>query len=290
MKNENDLQFDSLLPAARLSRRGFVTTLAAAGFALAVQPIQAQSVIRTGTEGLDAGDARVAVEGGELPVYYARPAGSDKLPVILVVQEILGVHEYIRDVCRRLAGEGYLAIAPELFFRQGDPSKIESVGEILRGIVAKVPDAQVMADLDACAGWAADKGGDATRLGITGFCWGGRIAWLYAAHNPALKAAVAWYGRLDGVPSELTPRHPIDVADALHAPVLGLYGGQDQGIPVDDVEMMREALEKAGKPGEIVVYPEAPHAFHADYRPSYRKEEAEDGWMRLTAWFEDRLG
>ncbi|WP_068809377.1 dienelactone hydrolase family protein [Thauera phenolivorans] len=290
MKSDQDPQFDSLLPAARLSRRGFVTTLAAAGFALAVQPVQAQSVIRTDAEGLDTGEARIAVDGGELPVYFARPAGRDKMPVILVVQEIFGVHEYIRDVCRRLAREGYLAIAPELFFRQGDPTAIDNVAEILQAIVAKVPDAQVMADLDACAAWAADKGGDATRLGITGFCWGGRITWLYAAHNPALKAGVAWYGRLDGAPSENNPNHPIDVVETLHAPVLGLYGGQDQGISLDDVEMMREALEKAGQPSEIVVYPEAPHAFHADYRPSYRKEEAEDGWMRLTAWFEDRLG
>ncbi len=290
MQNTHDPQFDSLLPAARLSRRGFVTTLAAAGFALAVQPVQAQSVISTDTAGLDTGEAAIAVDGGELPVYFARPAAGDTLPVILVVQEIFGVHEYIRDVCRRLAHEGYLAIAPELFFRQGDPSTIESVGEILQGIVAKVPDAQVMADLDACAAWAAGKGGDATRLGITGFCWGGRIAWLYAAHNPALKAAVAWYGSLDGAPSEHRPKHPIDVVDALHAPVLGLYGGQDQGISLDDVEMMREALEKAGQPSEIVVYPDAPHAFHADYRPSYRKEEAEDGWQRLTAWFADKLG
>ncbi len=290
MQNTHDPQFDSLLPAARLSRRGFVTTLAAAGFALAVQPVQAQSVISTDTAGLDTGEAAIAVDGGELPVYFARPAAGDTLPVILVVQEIFGVHEYIRDVCRRLAHEGYLAIAPELFFRQGDPSTIESVGEILQGIVAKVPDAQVMADLDACAAWAAGKGGDATRLGITGFCWGGRIALLYAAHNPALKAAVAWYGSLDGAPSEHRPKHPIDVVDALHAPVLGLYGGQDQGISLDDVEMMREALEKAGQPSEIVVYPDAPHAFHADYRPSYRKEEAEDGWQRLTAWFADKLG
>ncbi|NLF55854.1 MAG: dienelactone hydrolase family protein, partial [Thauera phenolivorans] len=193
MKSDQDPQFDSLLPAARLSRRGFVTTLAAAGFALAVQPVQAQSVIRTDAEGLDTGEARIAVDGGELPVYFARPAGRDKMPVILVVQEIFGVHEYIRDVCRRLAREGYLAIAPELFFRQGDPTAIDNVAEILQAIVAKVPDAQVMADLDACAAWAADKGGDATRLGITGFCWGGRITWLYAAHNPALKAGVAWY-------------------------------------------------------------------------------------------------
>ena len=278
-------QFDSLLPAARLDRRGFVTTLAAAGFALAVQPVQASTAVSTDATGLSTGDASIAVEGGSLPVYFARPASGAKLPVVLVVQEIFGVHEHIRDVCRRLAHQGYLAIAPELFFRQGDPRTIANVGEILQNIVSRVPDAQVMADLDACAAWATGQGGDADSLAITGFCWGGRITWLYAAHNPKLKSGVAWYGRVDGAPSELTPRHPVDVADALHAPVLGLYGGQDQGIPLTDVDMMREALEKAGSRSTIHVYPDAPHAFHADYRPSYRKEEAEDGWKRLLAWF-----
>ncbi len=280
----------SLFPKFTPSRREAVLTTLATGFALATQPVAAETAITTDTQGLDAGEVQVAAPDRAIPAYRAKPAQGGPFPVVLVVQEIFGVHEYIRDVCRRLAHEGYLAIAPELFFRQGDPSTIESVGEILQGIVAKVPDAQVMADLDACAAWAAGKGGDATRLGITGFCWGGRIALLYAAHNPALKAAVAWYGSLDGAPSEHRPKHPIDVVDALHAPVLGLYGGQDQGISLDDVEMMREALEKAGQPSEIVVYPDAPHAFHADYRPSYRKEEAEDGWQRLTAWFADKLG
>jgi carboxymethylenebutenolidase len=277
--------FDSLLPAAQMNRRGFVTTLAAAGFALAVQPVQASTVISTDASGLDAGSATVKVSGGELPIYYARPAQGDKLPVVLVVQEIFGVHEHIRDVCRRLAKQGYLAIAPELFFRQGDPTKLENVADILSSIVSKVPDAQVMADLDACAEWAATRGGDAARLAITGFCWGGRITWLYAAHNPRLKAGVAWYGRLDGAPSDNQPRHPIDIAANLNAPVLGLYGGQDQGIPLDDVEAMREAIKAAGKPSDIVVYPDAPHAFHADYRPSFRKTEAEDGWKRLLEWF-----
>ncbi len=276
--------FDSLLPAARLDRRGFVATLGAAGFALAVQPVMASTVISTPADGLDHGEASVPSGDAQLPVYFARPAGGRELPVILVVQEIFGVHEHIRDVCRRLAREGYFAIAPELFFRQGDPSQIQNVAEIISAIVSKVPDAQVMADLDACAAWAAGQGGDAQRLGITGFCWGGRITWLYAAHNPQLKVGVAWYGRLDGAPSENSPHHPIDVAGGLHAPVLGLYGGQDQGIPLDDVEMMREALQKAGSASEIVVYPDAPHAFHADYRPSYRATEAADGWQRLLAW------
>lgn len=278
-------EFDSLLPAARLGRREFVATLAATGFALAVQPVHATTVISTDTKGLDAGEDRIKVGNVELPVYSARPTGGAKLPTVLVVQEIFGVHEHIRDVCRRLAKAGYLAIAPELYFRQGDPTKVDNVGAIIAGIVSKVPDAQVMEDLDTCAAWATGQGGDPERLAITGFCWGGRIAWLYAARNPKLKAAVAWYGRLDGAPSELTPQHPIDVVAGLHAPVLGLYGGKDQGIPLEDVEAMRAALKAAGKAGEIVVYPEAPHAFHADYRPSFRPTEAADGWQRLLDWF-----
>ena len=282
MNHQQD--FDSLLPAARLDRRGFVTTLAAAGFALAVQPVMAQTIIQTSDEGLDAGMTEIEVEGGKLPVYFARPAGGTALPTIMVVQEIFGVHEHIRDVCRRLAKLGYLAVAPELYFRQGDPSKLENVGDILQSIVSKVPDAQVMSDLDALAAWTAANGGDAQRLAITGFCWGGRITWLYAAHNPSLKAGVAWYGRLDGAPSENSPKHPIDIAAALHAPVLGLYGGQDQGIPLDDVDMMREELEKAGSSSEFVVYPDAPHAFHADYRSSYRETEARDAWQRMQDW------
>lgn len=282
-------EFDSLVPAARLNRRAFVTTLAAAGFALAVQPVQAQTVITTDTTGLDTGDTTIKVGDADLPLFFAKPEGGSALATVLVVQEIFGVHEYIKDVCRRLAKEGYLAIAPELFFRQGDPSTIDNVGEILQAIVSKVPDAQVMSDLDACAGWAAANGGDPDRLAITGFCWGGRVTWLYSAHNPALKAGVAWYGRVDGVPTDNTPRHPVDIADALNAPVLGLYGGQDQGISLDDVEMMRDELSRAGKPSEIFVYPDAPHAFHADYRSSYRAEEAADGWKRMLAWFSEHV-
>ncbi len=282
-------EFDSLVPAAKLDRRAFVATLAATGFALAVQPVQAQTVISTDSAGLDAGDATITVDGDSLPIYFAKPEGGSALPTVLVVQEIFGVHEYIKDVCRRLAKEGYLAIAPELFFRQGDPSAIENVGEILQAIVSKVPDAQVMTDLDACAEWAAANGGDPDRLAITGFCWGGRVTWLYSAHNPNLKAGVAWYGRLDGVPTDLTPQHPVDIAEALNAPVLGLYGGQDQGISLDDVELMREEIARAGKPSEIFVYPDAPHAFHADYRTSYRAEEAADGWRRMLAWFGEHV-
>ena len=278
-------QFDSLLPSAKLDRRGFVTTLAAAGFALAVQPVHAQTVITTDADGLDTGDAALDVEGGKLPVYFARPAGGKDLPTVLVVQEIFGVHEHIKDVCRRFAKQGYLAIAPELFFRQGDPRTIENVAELIQAIVSKVPDAQVLADLDACAAWAAKNGGDPARLAITGFCWGGRITWLYAAHNPQLKVGVAWYGRLDSAPSELQPKQPVDLAADLKAPILGLYGGADQGIPLDDVDLMRDELKRAGSPSEIHVYPDAPHAFNADYRPTYRKEDAEDGWKRLLEWF-----
>lgn len=283
MKKHSD--FDSLLPSARLDRRGFVTTLAAAGFALAVQPIHASTVITTNANGIDTGDVGIDVEGGRLPVYYARPTGKVDLPTVLVVQEIFGVHEHIKDVCRRLAKLGYLAIAPELFFRQGDPRTIENVAELLSEIVANVPDDQVISDLDLCAQWATTHGGDADRIAITGFCWGGRITWLYAAHNPAVKAGVAWYGRLDSARSDLQPEHPIHIVDRLEAPVLGLYGGADQGIPLEDVERMQKALAAAGKNSEIHVYPDAPHAFHADYRPTYRKEEAEDGWRRLEAWF-----
>jgi len=276
--------FDSLHPAARLDRRGFVATLVGAGFALAVQPVQAQSVITTDTSGLEADAAGIGVAGGTLPIYFARPAGGSNLGTVLVVQEIFGVHEYIQDVCRRLAKLGYLAVAPELYFRQGDPKKLTNTGAILQEIVAKVPDAQVMKDLDACAAWAALNGGDGERLAITGFCWGGRIVWLYAAHNPQLTAGVAWYGRIDNLSNEMTPKHPLDLAADIKVPVLGLYGGQDQGIPLEDVEAMRAALKAAGNPGEIVVYPDAPHAFHADHRPSYRKTEAEDGWRRMQDW------
>lgn len=276
--------FDSLVPPSSFTRRDFVASLVGAGFALATQPIIADTVIKTGTEGLLAGEIKVPVSDGEMSAYRAQPEKGSNLPVILVVSEIFGVHEHIADICRRLAKLGYLAIAPELFARQGDPRKIASIQEILDTIVVKTPDAQVMADLDACENWARSHGGDAARLAITGFCWGGRIAWLYSAHNLRLKAAVAWYGRLDGVANERTPKYPLDVAAHLKAPVLGLYGGQDQGIPQSDVEDMRNAIAKAGGKSEIHLYPDAPHAFHADYRPSYRKETAEDGWKRMLAW------
>lgn len=285
MSTDLPADFDSLVPGVMRSRRGFVVTMLGAGFALAVQPVMAQSAIHTDDAGLLAGPVKVSTADGEMVAYRAQPAGDGPFPVILVVQEIFGVHEHIADVCRRLAKLGYLAIAPELYARQGDPRTLASVQEVLTTIVSKVPDAQVLADLDACVAWASTHGGDAARLGITGFCWGGRIVWLYAAHNPRVKAGVAWYGRLTGQASALTPKHPVDLADGLHAPVLGLYGGADQGIPPEAIQAMRERLKAAGDASVIHVYDDTPHAFHADYRPSYRKEAAEDGWRRMQEWF-----
>ena len=276
----------SLTPeSAGVTRREFVVTMLASGFALATQPVAAET-ISTDAAGLVAGEIQIPAADRNIPAYRAMPATGKAFPVVLVVQEIFGVHEHIKDVCRRLAKLGYMALAPELYARQGDVSKMADFKEILSTVVAKVPDAQVMSDLDATVAWAKASGmADTAKLGITGFCWGGRIVWLYAAHNPQVKAAAAWYGRLVGSPSELQPKQPIDIAASLKVPVLGLYGGDDQGIPLASVEQMRAALKAAGNPSEIVVYPDTPHAFHADYRASYRKEAAEDGWKRLLAWF-----
>jgi len=203
-----------------------------------------------------------------------------------VVQEIFGVHEHIKDICRRLAKAGYFAVAPELYARQGDVAHLKDIQEILTTVVSKVPDTQVLSDLDATLAWANSTGqADGARVAITGFCWGGRIVWLYSAHNPAVKAGVAWYGRLVGQGSELTPKHPVDIAASLEVPVLGLYGGADQGIPAQSVEQMRAALERGKSGSQIVVYEDAPHGFNADYRPSYRKDAASDGWKRMLAWF-----
>ncbi|BBO19459.1 MAG: dienelactone hydrolase family protein [Zoogloeaceae bacterium] len=285
MSGQIAADFDSLVPEVPFNRRGFLVTALGAGFALAVQPVMAQTAIATDTQGLAAGEIKVKTADGEMVAYRAQPASGSNFPVILVVSEIFGVHEYIADTCRRLAKLGYQAIAPELFARHGDPRKLTNIQEILTGIVAKVPDAQVMSDLDACVAWAKVSGGDTARLGITGFCWGGRIVWLYAAHNPQLKAGVAWYGRLVGQASALTPKQPTDLAGNLKAPVLGLYGGADAGIPLDTVWDMQDKLKAAGGKSMIHVYDDAPHAFHADYRPSYRKEVAEDGWKRMREWF-----
>lgn len=280
-----DWDLKALQDSMCLDRRGFLAgAVVMAGFAAAAQPVSAQT-IATDPKGLKESMGSFKSLGAEVPAYMARPESGANWPVVLVVQEIFGVHEHIKDICRRLAKLGYLAIAPELYVRQGDPKTAPDIPTVMQTIVPKVPDAQVMADLDAAAGWAASQGGDVNRLGITGFCWGGRIAWLYAAHNPKLKAAVAWYGRLTSSVSENTPKHPYDIAAELKAPVLGLYGGADAGIPQDTVLKMRELVKAADKTAEIVVYPEAPHAFNADYRPSYRKEPAEDGWKRMLAWF-----
>jgi len=286
-----DSEFESLVPAQSFNRRNFIVTSLGAGFALAVQPVMAQTAIRTDDTGLLAGEVKVPVKDGEMVAYRATPKGAAKPPVILVVSEIFGAHEYIRDVCRRLAKLGYCAIAPELFARQGDPRQLSSVADILAKITSKTPDAQVMSDLDATVAWATKQGADTDRLGITGFCWGGRITWLYCAHSPQVKAGVAWYGRLVGDVNEFTPRHPINIVGDLKAPVLGLYGGLDTGIPLETVEKMEMALKEgsaAARLSEIHVYDNAPHAFHADYRPSFSKAEAEDGWKRMLAWF-DRM-
>ncbi len=275
----------SLTGEKQWSRRNFVVTVLASGFALSVQPVSAQT-ITTDDAGLTAGEAKVPTGDGQMPAYRAMPATGGPFPVVLVVQEIFGVHEHIKDLCRRLAKAGYFAVAPELYARQGDVSQLKDIQEIFTTVVSKVPDAQVMGDLDATVAWAGGTGkADTTRLAITGFCWGGRITWLYCAHNPHVSAGAAWYGRLVGQANALMPKNPIDLAASLKVPVLGLYGGADQGIPAHSVEEMRAALARGTSGSELVVYPDAPHGFNADYRPSYRKETAEDGWKRMLAWF-----
>ena len=278
-----------------LSRRNALkatATGAALGgtFALSVQPVSAQTMITTAADGLTAGEVKVKTKDGkEMVAYRAMPATGTGFGTILVVQEIFGVHAHIADMCRRFAKAGYCAVAPELYFRQGDAKSYTDIPKLMQEIVAKVPDAQVMDDLDATVAFVKGEGkADTAKLGITGFCWGGRITWLYAAHNPGVKAGVAWYGRVVGDSTAMTPKHPVDLAKDLKAPVLGLYGGADTGIPNDTVDKMRAALKDgsvAAKKSEIVTYPDMPHAFNADYRPSYRKEAAEDGWKRALAWF-----
>ena len=274
------------------SRRTALKLGLGAGYAAATLPIMAQTAIKTSADGLTAGEVMIDSSGFKMPAYRAQPAGRTGLPVVLVLSEIFGVHEYIADTARRFAHAGYLAIAPELFVRQGDAQGYGEVAKLMSEVISKVPDAQVMGDLDAAVAWAGANGGDVGKLGVTGFCWGGRYTWLYAAHQPRVKAAVAWYGRLVGEPSALMPRHPLDVAGQLKGPVLGLYGGADPGIPLDTIDKMKSALAKAASQGnaaagasQFVVYPEAAHAFHADYRPSYVKAAAEDGWTRALAWF-----
>ncbi len=277
-------ELNSLNPPLELSRRGFVKTSLAAGFAAAVLPVHAQTIV-TDSQGLTVGEIKVPTKNGEMPAYRAMPAGKTGLGTVLVVQEIFGVHEHIKDVCRRFAKQGYLAIAPELYARQGDPTKYTDIPKLVSELVSKVPDAQVMADLDATAAWAVKNGGDANELAITGFCWGGRIVWMYAAHNPKLTTGVAWYGPVARA-YHAGDKTALDVAASIKQPILGLYGAADGGIPNDTVEKMRAALKAAGNTAsQIVLYPDSPHAFHADYRASYRKEAAEDGWKRALAWF-----
>jgi carboxymethylenebutenolidase len=296
LKPDAQTEFDALLPGSTTekgaTRRTALKVALGAGYAATAMPIMAQTAITTSSEGLAQGEEIYDVAGATVPFYYAAPAGKENLPVILVVQEIFGVHAYIADTCRRFAKAGYLAIAPDLYSRQGDASKYTDIAKLMAEVVSKVPDEQVMGDLDAAVEWAGANGGNLDKVGITGFCWGGRITWLYAEQSKNVKAAVAWYGRLVGTPSELSPKNPIDLAAELKAPVLGLHGGQDTGIPVSTVNQMKEALAAAGAKGnqaakasEFVVYPDAPHAFHADYRPSYRKDAAADGFARALAWF-----
>ncbi|MCT7984479.1 dienelactone hydrolase family protein [Laspinema sp. A4] len=271
-----------------LTRRQFIKVSAiAAGFALAAHPIFAQQVITTDSEGLTAGEVAIPVADGEIPAYRAMPATGQNFPIVLVIQEIFGVHEHIQDVCRRFAKQGYLAIAPEMFARQGDVSQMEDIQKIISEVVSQVPDEQVMSDLDATVAWAQTSSkGNPEKLGITGFCWGGRVVWLYSAHNPQVTAGVAWYGRLVGESTPLTPQHPIDIAEELTVPILGLYGGEDDLIPNDTVEQMRDRLASGNSKSEIILYPDTPHGFYADYRPTYRPEAAADAWNRLLTWFE----
>jgi carboxymethylenebutenolidase len=292
LREDLQSEFNALLPGrsteAGATRRTALKAALGVGYAASTLPIMAQTAIKTSSDGLTAAEVTIDVNGFKMAAYRAAPAGKTGLPVVLVLSEIFGVHEYIADTARRFAKAGYLAIAPELFQRQGDAQSYGEMAKLMSEVIAKVPDAQVMGDLDACVKWAAAHGGDAKKLAVTGFCWGGRQTWLYAAHNKNVKAGVAWYGRLVGAQNDLTPKNPIDIAANLAGPVLGLYGGADTGIPLETVEKMKVALaagDAAARASRFVVYPDAPHAFHADYRPSYRKEAADDGWKRALDWF-----
>lgn len=281
-----DSHLGSLIPHIDFSRRGFVVTSLATGFALAAQPVSAQT-ITTDSNGLTVGDVNIPVVDGEIPGYRAMPAAGGPFPAVMVIHEVFGVHEHIKDICRRLAKRGYFAVAPLLFAREGDVTAMSDMDQVM-ALIRSVPDAQIASDLDATAAWAKGTGNaDTTRLGVIGFCWGGREAWLYAAHNPSLKAAAAWYGVLQWPVSAAAPKNPIDVVAQLEVPVLGLYGGADAGIPIAQIEELRAALKAAGKTFDIVVYPDTPHGFNADYRASYRPEAAKDAWARMLVWFKD---
>jgi carboxymethylenebutenolidase len=286
--NMQQAEFDSLVSPRDPNRRDFVRTAVGGSFAAAVLPVAAQTVITTDSAGLVAGEVSIPVGDFRMPAYRAAPANRPNAPLVLVVSEIFGVHAHIADVARRLAKAGCFAVAPQLFVRQGDAAAYTEIPRLMSEVVSKVPDEQVMRDLDATVAWAGGQGADTAKAGITGFCWGGRITWLYAAHSPQMKAGVAWYGRLVGDKTVLQPMQPVELASQLRAPVLGLYGGQDSGIPPDSVERMKAALaggSVAAKQSRFVVYPEAGHAFNADYRPSYRADAAQDGWKRALAWF-----
>lgn len=279
-----DMQGLDGLGRTPLARRGMVMTTLISGFTLATTRVDAQA-ITTPMDGIEGGEAMVPTAGGQMPTYWARPKGAGPFPLVIVAEEIFGVHEYIKDTVRRLAKAGYMAVAPEIYFRSGDLAKMSDVQQIIRDVISKTPDAQVMADMDAAVVWARQNSADTTRLAVTGFCRGGRNTWLYAAHNPKVKAAVAWYGPVGGAPSDIQPKTATDLAGDLKAPLLGLYGGKDTGIPVEQVMAARDKANAAGRKVEIVVYPEAPHGFHADYRPSYRADAAQDGWARMLAFF-----
>jgi carboxymethylenebutenolidase len=280
-----ELEQQGLMARNRWSRRGFVMTSLASGFALSAGPVSAET-ITTDSKGLVAGEVKVKTADGEMPAYRAMPAHGGHFPTVLVCQEIFGVHEHIKDLCRRLAKAGYFAVAPALYARQGDPSQYKEIPDIIKNVVSKVPDAEVAADIDATVDWAKASGkADTARLGVTGFCWGGRQTWLYSIHNPAVKASVAWYGPLAGTTDELHPKRVLDLVADIKVPVLGLYGAADQGIAVADVEKMQTELKQLNKPCEIVLYADTPHGFNADYRPTYRPEQAKDGWTRMQAWF-----
>ena len=285
MDDVSQSQVKSLTPVTDFSRRGFVVTSLAAGFALAVQPVSAET-ITTDSNGLTAGEVKIPVKDGEIPAYRAMPAKGGPFPTVVVIQEIFGVHEHIKDLCRRLAHSGYFAVAPALYARQGDVLQMSDVKEIISKVVSKVPDAEVASDIDATVAWAhKQKQASTKKLAVTGFCWGGRQTWLYAIHNPQVKAAVAWYGPLAGNTDELHPKRVMDLLPDLKVPLLGLYGAADQGIAVADVETVRDEAKRLHKTVEIVIYPDTPHGFNADYRPSYRPEAAKDGWKRMLAWF-----
>jgi len=289
MDRQTDLHIQklSLLAQAPISRRTFAATGLVTGFALAAGPVRADA-IHTDSAGLDAGEVEIPVADGKVPGYRAKPSGKGGSPAVLVVQEVFGVHEHIKDICRRFAKAGHYAIAPSLYARQGDPGKydMDHLHDLVADIVSKVPDAEVMSDLDSTAAFAATDGGDVSRLAVTGFCWGGRIVWLYAAHAPQLKAAVAFYGQLRGTSGELRPHFPLDLAGDMKCPVLAFYGAQDQGIPLSDVEDMRAALAKAGRlDSRIEVFMDAGHGFMADYRSSYNEKDAKTAWREMLAWF-----